>query len=328
MAIFSISDKLQFIESVFGKGHLAGNGKNFDIRCPICSPADPLKKKLSIKTDNDANHCWVCGFKARNLVPLIRKYGTQEQLNHYRKIFLGESDNSVLVTGETPKIPELKLPKDFCLLPLANQNDPDVKASWRYLFGRGLTEKDAWYFKFGISNETRWSRRIIMPSFDSFGKLNYFTARAIDSTKKPKYDNPEIDKNPIIFNEINIDWKERLMLVEGPFDLVKCPTNTTALLGSDLDERHELFNKILLNETPVYLCLDGDMWETKTPKIAKKLEEYNIDVKIVDVRPWGDPGSMSHYEIKETLNSSRSHSWGDKFLNKLNRSISKSTFMF
>jgi len=66
----------------------------------------------------------------------------------------------------------------------------------------------------------------------------------------------------------------------------------------------------------------------KTPKISKKLEEYNIDVKIVDVRPWGDPGNMSHHEIKEALKESRSYSWSDKFFNKLNRTITKSTFMF
>lgn len=319
MGIHSITDKLTFIESVFGKGHLAGNGKNFDVRCPICAPSDPTKKKLSILTADDRCHCWVCGFKARTLAPLIRKYGTESQLVKYREMFGGIDSGNHLVTGVKEDKVSLELPRDFQLLALASDSDPDVKAAWRYVYSRGLDDRDAWYFKFGLSNETRWRRRIIMPSFDAIGNLNYFTARAIDKEKKPKYDNPEVDKNPVVFNEINLVWDKRIMLVEGPFDLVKCPENTTALLGSDLDERHELFNKILLNGTPVDLALDGDMWYSKTPKIVKKLQEYNVDVRIVDVRPWGDPGSMSRSEIESALRDATTPTWNDSFLKKLER---------
>jgi len=319
VGIHSITDKLTFIESVFGKGHLAKNGRNFDVRCPICAPSDPTKKKLAILTADDRCHCWVCGFKARSLAPLIRKYGTESQLIKYREVFGGLDSSNQLITGEKVEEKRLELPSDFQLLALASEGDPDVKAMWRYVYSRGLDDRDAWYFKFGISGDARWKRRVIMPSFDVEGKLNYYTARAIDKDRKPKYDNPDVDKNPIVFNEINIDWSKRLMLVEGPFDLVKCPDNTTALLGSDLDERHELFNKILLNGTPVWLALDGDMWHSKTPKISKKLQEYNIDVKVVDIRPWGDPGSMSRSEIESALKDATEPTWESSILTKLQR---------
>lgn len=315
----SLTDKIKFYESIFGKGRISGNGKNFDVRCPICSPTDPSKKKLAIRTTDDANHCWVCGWKARSLVPLLRKFGSQEHLDFYKKL-TGIS----LVTAEIQKKEKIELPKDFQLLTLANYEDPDVKAAWRYVYSRGLSDRDAWYFKFGLSNEPRWQRRIIMPSFDSMGDLNYFAARAIDKNKKPKYDNPDIDKNPIVFNEINIDWTKRLVLVEGPFDLVKCPENSTALLGSDLDERHEILNKILLNNTPIALALDGDMWDKKTPKIVKKLQEYNVDVIVVDVRQWGDPGNMSKGEFEEALSNAKPLFWEDRFLTKLDKFVSSS----
>lgn len=325
MGIHSITDKLTFIESIFGKGRLSGNGQNFDIRCPICDPKDPTKKKLSIRTDNDANHCWVCGFKSRSLAPLIRKFGSQAQLESYKRLFGGLEARNVLITGEKKEENKLDLPKDFQLLSLAPTIDPDVKAAWRYLLGRGLSERDAWYYRFGLSNEPRWKRRIIMPSFDQSGDLNYYTARAIDKDRKPKYDNSEVDKNPIVFNEINIDWSRRLVLVEGPFDLVKCPENSTALLGSDLDERHEILNKILLNNTPVALALDGDMWDTKIPKIVKKLGEYNVDVVVVDVRQWGDPGNMSKFEFESALSEARPLVWEDRFRSKLDRVVRMST---
>ncbi len=279
----SLTDRIAFYESIFGRGRISGNGKNFDVRCPICSPVDPTKKKLAIRTTDDANHCWSCGWKARSLAPLLRKYGTPEQMAAYRDI-TGKNYQSP-ITADVEKTQKVELPKDFKLLHLAPETDPDVKAAWRYVYSRKITDRDAWYFKLGVSDEPKWKRRVIMPSFDSSGNVNYFIARAIDKDKKPKYDNPEVDKNPVVFNELNIDWKRRLTLVEGAFDLIKCPENSTALLGSDLDERHEIFNKILLNETPVALALDGDMWDRKTPKIAKKLMEYNVDTVIVDVRP-------------------------------------------
>ena len=321
--VHSLTDKLKFYESIFGRGRISGNGLNFDVRCPICAPADPTKKKLAIRTTDDACHCWVCGWKARSLAPLLRKYGTQEHLNVYREL-TGQGGRSDLVTAEVEKVQKIELPKDFRLLTLASEMDPDVKAAWRYVYSRGLTDRDAWYFKFGVSDEQRWKRRVIMPSFDSNGELNYFVARAVDKDKKPKYDNPDVDKNPVVFNEINLDWNKRLVLCEGPFDMVKCPENSTALLGSDLDERHEVFNKILLHGTPVALALDGDMWQKKTPRIVKKLQEYNVDVLVVDVRPWGDPGNMSKAEFEKALSEAKPLFWEDRFLTKLDKFVSSS----
>lgn len=319
--VHSLTDKIKFYESIFGRGRISNNGINFDVRCPVCAPLDASKKKLAIRTSDDANHCWVCGWKARSLAPLLRKYGTQEHLNAYREL-TGHGGKSELFTVEVDKAQKIELPKDFRLLTLASDMDPDVKAAWRYVYSRGLTDRDAWYFKFGVSDEARWKRRVIMPSFDSNGELNYFAARAIDKDRKPKYDNPDVDKNPIVFNEINIDWTKRLVLVEGPFDLVKCPENTTALLGSDLDERHEVLNKILLHNTPVALALDGDMWNKKTPKIVKKLQEYDVDVVVVDVRPWGDPGSMTKPEFEKALAEAGRMEWNDLFFNKLHKAMS------
>lgn len=323
--VFSLTDKVNFYESIFGRGRLSGNGKNFDVRCPICAPSDVSKKKLAIRTSDDANHCWTCGWKARSLLPLLRKYGTPTQVAIYKEA-LGVG-GSEIITAESETQKKIELPTDFCLLPLASQTDPDIKSAWNYVEKRGLTERDAWYFKLGISNDFRWKRRIMMPSFDAQGKLNYFAARAIDSNRRPKYDNPDVDKNPIVFNEINVDWSKRLVLCEGPFDLVKCPENSTALLGSDLDERHEIFNKILLHNTPVALALDGDMWNSKMPKIVKKLQEYNIDVIVVDVRQWGDPGSMTKDEFEEALSKAQPFEWQDRFANRLAKAA-ESSFRF
>lgn len=320
MSVVTISDKVTFIESVFGSGKLARNAKNIDVRCPVCAPRDHNKKKLAIRLEDDKNHCWVCGWRAHTLAPLIRKYGSPDKLSEYRDRFMSAIDKERscrIVHVEQQK--RVELPKDFRLLVTAPP-DPDSKAAWRYVTSkRGLTERDMWYFKLGISDEERWRRRVIVPSFDAGGDLNYFVARAIDGFKKPKYDNPDFDKLPIIFNEINVDWTQRLTICEGAFDMFKCNDNVVPLLGSDLNEVSALFNAIIVNNTPVALALDGNMWETKTPKIAKKLFEYNVDVVLVDTREFDDPGQATKAQFKEALAAAKQFDWGSLFNTRLER---------
>lgn len=322
MAITSLTEKIKFIESVFGTGKLAHNGKNVDVRCPICAPSDHSKKKLAILVADDRMHCWTCGFKAHTLAPLIRKYGSAEKLAEYREKFMPETERERRARVYDITIEEQKcveLPKDFRLLATSPTFDPDVRAARRYVLDRGLSERDFWYYKLGISNEVRWKRRVIVPSFDINGDLNYFVARAIDKYRKPKYDNPDFDKLPVIFNEINVDWSSRLVICEGAFDMFKCGDNTVPLLGSDLNEQSAFFNAILINSTPVALALDGDMWETKTIRMAKKLIEYNIDVVVVDTRSFSDPGSASKEQFKDALGNASPVEWASTFKTRLAR---------
>ena len=315
--LVSLTEKIKFIESVFGTGFLASNGKNFGVRCPFCAPKDVNKRKLVIRIDDDLNHCWTCGFKARTLAPLIRKFGTQEQLRHYReRIMPVEARSSAL--DDKDVVEKLRLPHDFKILPHAPANDPDVKAAWSYLFSRNVSLHDVWYYKLGVSNDPRWKRRIIMPSFDDAGDLNFYVGRSIDTgDRRPKYDNPDCDKLPIVFNELNVDWSSRLVICEGPFDLMKCGENAVPLLGSDLNEQSRLFNQVLVNNTPVALALDGDMWRTKTPKIAKKFAEYDIDTVVVDMREHGDPGSMSKKDFKALVDEAKPLTWEGNFMERL-----------
>jgi hypothetical protein len=315
VSLYTLTEKLTFIESVLGRGSLSKNSKNFDVRCPYCDPSSAGKRKLSIKTTDDRCHCWVCGFKARSLAPIIRKYGTRSQLSEYVSRF--RSDLKAQVTGDEPLERSLALPDDFKILFDCHRRDPDTRDAWMYLSSRSITEEDAWRYRLGLSNDFKWRRRIVFPSFDAAGDLNYFVGRAIDQKRTPKYDSPDVDKNPIVFNEIDVNWKKDVVIVEGPFDVIKCPDNTIAILGSDLDERHEVFNKIIMHDIGVILMLDGDMWNSKTPKLYKKLCEYDVDVKIADVRPWGDPGVMTRSEIVDVLGKSSHMTWRDMFASRL-----------
>lgn len=322
MAVWTTSDKLNFIERLFGAGKLAHNGRDIAVRCPICAPLDRSKKKLAIRVEDDLVHCWVCGFRARSLVTLIKKYGTQQLMNEYRNRFMPVDPGStrcVFISVDEEAQRAVKLPDDFKLLALASDVDPDVRAVKRYCSSRGLTRDDLWFFKIGVSNEPRWRRRVIVPSFNASGEINYFVARAVDDSRRPKYDNPDVDRVPIIFNEINVDWSKRVVLCEGAFDSFKCGENAVPMLGSDLNEQSALFNAIVAHSTPVVLALDGDMWNTKTPRLASKLMEYDVDVKVVDTREFGDPGSVSKERFRKALDVAKEFTWTTSFFNRLER---------
>lgn len=318
--MYSISSKLKFIESVFGSGKLAANGKNFGVRCPICAPKDASKRKLVIRVDDDLAHCWTCAWKGHNLAGLIRRFGSPRQLAEYRDEFLPDGHRISAVEPDGEERPKLELPKDFRMLVHCAQSTPGLGQVWTYLRSRGVTQRDAWYYKLGISSEHRWRGRVIMPSFDADGELNYFVGRSVyELDRRQKYDNPEDDKLPIIFNEINLDWKKRLVVCEGPFDLMKCGDNAVPLLGSDLNEHSKLFSQVALHGTPIALALDGDMWQKKTPYLARKLQEYDVDVVVVDVRSHGDPGAMTKAQFREVLAAATAPTWSSNFLNRLDR---------
>jgi hypothetical protein len=97
----------------------------------------------------------------------------------------------------------------------------------------------------------------------------------------------------VIFNELNIDWAQELVIVEGSFDLVKCTENATCLLGSTLDSTYLLFQRIVEKNTPVLLALDPNV-KKKTYKLAKLFLEYGISVRIFSVPSgFNDVGEMT-----------------------------------
>lgn len=321
--MFSVEEKIKFIEKALGisTGFKGGNQKDIAVKCPFCNPLGESKKKLSIRISDDLTHCWVCGFSARSLLPVLIKFSDRETVEEYKTKFLKYNEKY-----EKIEIQEtLKLPADFKLLALLKDSkDPDIKKTISYLKDRGITEKEMWRFKLGYSEISDYRGRVIIPSFDAEGKLNYLVARKIsDSVFGPKYINPKIRSSEIIFNEITINWKKELTLVEGGFDLIKVNENATCLLGSEINESGKLFNKILENNTPILLCLDNDM-KLKSLDIVKKLESYGIEISAVDLGSYKDPGELPINKFDEIKKNKLNSSWENRLFEKISNIKSSS----
>lgn len=288
------SDKLTFIRRTFGRVELSRDGMNAAVSCPKCRKHG--KKKFAIRLDDDRVNCWVCGLHGR-LLGVLQQYRSSEIVREYITKFAGKNIRLFIDPSELGDRP-LELPQGFRLLaPRLESGDIGVRWAVNYLLGRGLTLRDLWYFKFGIATDPEMKRRVVMPSFDGSGELNYYTGRAIDRTAYRKYMNCDAEKKAIVFNEINIDWGQELTLVEGPFDLVRCESNTTCLLGSSLSEDSLLFGRIYQNRTPIVLALDRDMEQKSWQRIAKLLASYDVPVRIMDLGKFSDVGEMTREQF-------------------------------
>jgi hypothetical protein len=309
--MYTRGQAIEFIEKVFGPGSLSNQSANISVVCPVCIQQKGSfynKRKLAIRTDNFANHCWVCNYKSRNIADLIRRFHSG-YFSEYLSRFVGTQQLKITNNNKVVEA-EFKLPTGFHLLALPNK-DANMEVSYRsalaYIAKRfGLETKDLdpshlWYWKFGIALEDRaFINRVIMPSFTAEGELNYFTGRAFVDAN-PKYLNPHVQREDVIFNEININWHEPLTIVEGPFDLIKCNTNATCLLGSDLTTEYKLFLMLVKHKTPVILALDPDAKE-KALKIADLLSEFDVPVSLLDIpHPYKDVGELTQTQFNSLL---------------------------
>jgi ribosomal protein L37AE/L43A len=309
-----VEKKIALLRRAFGEPQISRDSREAQFFCPQCKKAGKKKRKLSIRLEDGVYHCWVCELKGKSLSYLFRQYAPSLQDYLRDAGFSGGSSGHREEERAPEPAPVLTVPAGFTLLAASSRaQDPDVKDCIKYCHTRGLGLGDLWYFKLGTCKEGRFRRRVVFPSFDSEGTLNYFTARAIDQVTSMKYVNSKVSKTEVIFNEINIDWRRPLTLVEGPFDLTKTVGNATCLLGSSLSRESALFRQIVRHGTPITLALDPDV-RKKSHNIAKLLAGYGIDVSTVDVPADRDIGDMTKGEYSDLISTARPWQSSDRLL--------------
>lgn len=309
--MLSVSQKVTFIESIFGVGEI--RHENITVRCPFCNDSRLEKKKLSIRLTDDVNHCWVCGWSARSLLPLVRKFAP-EKIEEYKIFNPFLNDKRIEIDVDVP----LTLPSDFQLL-AAVKGDPYAEYLMNYLKTRGIGIREMWRWKIGYSRHEKWVNRVIIPSYDRDGNLNFFTGRIVTNQNFRKYENCDTKRTEVIFDEMNVDWKKELVLVEGPFDLMKCRMNATCILGSSISEDSILHDKILYHGTPIILMLDSDM-KDKMIFLAKRFISYGIQVKCIFLDE-KDPGQMLPSAVLDSVKKAKILTEYDLMKLKLNRTL-------
>ena len=290
-----MADKLLIIQDVLGNPHPEGQELLF--HCPYCNHH---KKKLSLNLDRDVFKCWVCNAKGKTR-RLVRRFGTFLQLQKWDDLVKTPDVIRFKDVFFAPEIEEekktIELPKGF--QSLVSSWPHEYHPAYQYLSSRGLTQADINRWKVGYVEDGFWGGRIIVPSFDDAGQLNYFVGRSYCDHDR-KYMAPKVNKN-IIFNELYVEWDEDVILVEGVFDAFKA-YNSVPILGSTMSENSRLLKKIVENDTPVFVALDWDA-EKKARKLMRLLMEYGVELYKINTRGIEDVGAITkeHFlDLKKT----------------------------
>jgi len=290
-----MNEKFAILTTILGRSFKSSGEHLF--ACPYCGHH---KHKFSVNIEKNVYKCWVCDQRGKNLYRIIRRFGTFSQQEKWKELSgdradLGEFDNLFKEEPvEQDKEAVIELPVGFQTLTRISGSKSQRRALG-YLASRGLRERDILKWKIGYTTEYPYEDRIIIPSFNDSGDLNYFIARSF-AENPYRYKNPKVSRN-IIFNELYLDFEKEIVLVEGVFDAIKAE-NAVPILGSTIRETSRLFRKIVKYDTPVLLALDSDAHK-KSQAIKKLLLKYGIEVRQMQYRDDRDLGEMTHKEVEE-----------------------------
>lgn len=157
-----------------------------------------------------------------------------------------------------------------------------------YLRDRGVTEQAQRLYRIGFCDDGMLGRRVVVPSFDQHGSINFWSARAIDEASIPHYRLPHASKD-IISNEHMVDWTKPIYLVEGIFDEIAIGPQAIAMYGKFMQQKLAL--RLVEKRPPmVYACLDADA-PMETRALMKRLVGYDVPCARLDLKG-KDPGAV------------------------------------
>ena len=272
--------------------------------CPMC---DNGRKKgnLEVNYKIGVYKCWSCkdiNHMSGPLMRLVKKFGTKSDVESYTLVKPDFNYDDI----KSLKPNFLELPKD--LNEIHGSNTKEAQKVREYLNSRAITDEMIKDFKMMYSTAKGFKGRVIIPSFNEEGDIEYYVSRAIYKIMSPKYRNPDYDKDNIIFFEQRINWEADIYLVEGVFDAIRIP-NAIPMLGKYANNK--LMSALMeKSKADVIIALDG---EEEAQKDAINLYNNLNILRLTD--------RVKMIEIKNDFDLSEIHEkFGKKgILNVLNR---------
>jgi 5S rRNA maturation endonuclease (ribonuclease M5) len=160
----------------------------------------------------------------------------------------------------------------------------------------------------GIAGE--WSYRILIPIFYN-GRLVSWTGRSIlpkdilTQDNIPRYKNLSVEKSEInpkeIFFNLDNSRNDSVILVEGPFDVLKMGNDTICSLGTSVTSAQKLL--LLKRYKKVFIAFDNEpAAQEKAKVLGKDLNSIGLEVEVVNIcEDYGknDPGELVKKEVAE-----------------------------
>lgn len=223
-------------------------------------------------------NCFTCHPKTTGKTPvsLLKKIGAPSEAIQEMKGYFVNDLTKIEVEKENIAI---VIPKEFISLGDKKDTSLEKRQALAYLKKRMVTSSDILKYNLGYCKTGRYKNKVIVPSYDSKGRLNYFVARSFEKEPVQKIDSPSCSKSEIVGFEYLVNWKVPVILCEGVFDAIAIKRNAIPLFGKTISKA--LMIKLLQPEVKtVYLALDDDA-VNEAMDHAQKLIDFGKEVYLI-----------------------------------------------
>ena len=284
-------------------GRLRKGGTQITFHCPKCLDKNLVTQKLEISLNGSTigyYHCWRCGFAGKSFGSLLKKLDASYQLR--QAIFKLTGDIRISKSQKRNSKTLISLPEEFRSM-AEPRNTPEYKNALNYLKKRGVLYEDILRYNIGYCETGKYAFRIICPSYDAKGNLNFFVGRYYYKTEGVlPYVKADVDMNIVGFESF-INYNEDITLVEGVFDAIAVRNNAAPLFGKYPSPK--LREQLVLNGTKrVNMILDDDALGDAIKNCELLIRDVpNIEVHLVRL-PKKDPSILGFQKIHNLIRRS------------------------
>ena len=256
------------------------------------------KPKLQVNIQTGKWHCWVSNQGGHNLYQLFKKAGAG--YNDFKELNKLLGDVSFYKKDDDTTTDDVRLPQEY-----KSPSDPFDKSivkehAIRFLRKRGITKEDITRYNLGYCQSGKYNNRIIIPSYDSKGQLNYFVGRDFYSSNF-KYMNPPNVAKDVIGFDLYVNWSLPIILVEGVFDAMSVKSNSIPLFGKTILPK--LYKKIVEKKVKdIFIILDSDAFDDAI-RMTEKFVNEGINVNFVKL-DGQDPNDLGYKKMITKINNS------------------------
>ena len=260
------------------------------------------KPKLQINLESQKWHCWVSNQGGHSLYSLFKKVNADSK-------YFSELKDIVFIPTKKDEVESkviVSLPREYQSLSSPSKS-LFYKHAVRFLEQRGFNKTDVKKHKIGFCDDGVYQNRIIVPSYDENGVLNYFVGRSFMGDGM-KYKNPNVSRDIIPFDWF-IAWSFPIVLCEGVFDAMSIRTNAIPMLSKKPSKSllRKIFEK---NVQTIYIALDEDA-KKDAYNLSEFFRNFGIDSKVVKLPKNKDPNDLGFEQMTNLIDETISSSFSD-----------------
>lgn len=291
--------RLKILKEIFPNSSYQESKKELFLFCP---EHEHHKRKLQINIESGRYQCWVCGIHGY-VLKLLKKHGTNQQYKEYcatiSNLYYIEPENEIKI---------IQLPGEYKFI-LNCQECSEKKVALSWLEKLGISKEVIIQNKIGICLSGEYKDRIIFPSFDRKGKINFFETRSLYNSFLKYKHCQDVQHKTIVYNELYFERGPYVVLTESVKTYLKHfgRINFVPIFGTSMNDTYKIFAEILLNDIErVYILPDADAY-SKSFEIANLFINHGIDCKVAKIK--GQADELSTNETILALKNAKNYDW-------------------